>query len=269
MKAKSLLAAICFSLASGALLAQHPLVGTWEMVSVKGINAEGERFFIDTTTAREVKIITPTHYMLIACDVSGDSLQFNRTMAGTVKLEGDHYYENPTHASVQIFPNLKVDFRWKLRDGNFIQSGTIVRPDGKVITLEELIFRKVENAKAEPKNPAIGAWLQESGFYEEPGKKKAPTFASSDARLLLVTPSHWMRMDLKNNKFHQALYGTYSLSGDQIETTIDYASSPYFKKGSTRNFSQKVKGSTVYTVRKEVTTDGKTATFEDAYKKAP
>ncbi|HEY9490134.1 MAG TPA: hypothetical protein VIQ51_17480, partial [Chryseosolibacter sp.] len=53
--------------------AQHPLIGTWEMISVKGLDADGAPFFMDTTLARETKIITPTHYMLIAWDVDKDS----------------------------------------------------------------------------------------------------------------------------------------------------------------------------------------------------
>ena len=56
---------ICFLVLlflTGTLAAQkNPLVGTWEMVSVSGINAEGERFHLDNTTNRETKIpkITP------------------------------------------------------------------------------------------------------------------------------------------------------------------------------------------------------------------
>lgn len=110
---------------------QHPLVGTWEMISVKGISADGEPFFFDTTSVRETKIITPTHYMLIAWDVDEDSLMFNRTMAGQVSLDGNKYIEVPTQASVQIFENVQVDFFWKLEGNLFTQSGTIIRPDGK------------------------------------------------------------------------------------------------------------------------------------------
>src|SRR5690606_30405933 len=137
-------------------LEQHPLIGTWEMISVQGIDADGQPFFLDTTSARETKIITPTHYLLIAWDVDGDSLIFNRTMAGTVAFEGDRYIETPTHASVQIFENVKADFRWKLDGDVFIQSGTIVRPDGKKVVLEALKFRRVRDAASYPRNAAIG-----------------------------------------------------------------------------------------------------------------
>ena len=78
MKTPFALVAFLCGLALSAV-AQHPLVGTWNMISVKGIDADGNRFFLDTTSVKETKIITPTHYMLIAWDVESDSLIFNRT----------------------------------------------------------------------------------------------------------------------------------------------------------------------------------------------
>jgi len=86
------------------------------MVSIKGINVDGEPFFIDTTSVRETKIITATHYMLVACDVRGDSLLFNRSYAGAIKINGNHYEELPIQASVQIFDNVKTDFTWNPDD---------------------------------------------------------------------------------------------------------------------------------------------------------
>lgn len=264
MKAICFLATLLIFSASG--FAQHPLVGTWEMISGKGINAEGEKFSFDTTSVREIKIITPTHYMLIACDVSGDSISFNRTMAGTVRLEGDRYFEDPMHASVEIFPNLKVDFKWRLSGGKFIQSGTVVRPDGKTIVLEELVFRKVHSAKPQSKNPAIGTWNQISAFHTRAsdGKRKSD-FNPMDTRFLIVTPTHWMRMDLKNKKFESARYGTYSIESDRIQTSMEYASVP-FKKGDKQTFTQKTQGDLMHTEYEGQTTEGKDV-YESTFKK--
>src|SRR5688572_28962457 len=131
---------IFFVLTSANLWAQHPLVGTWEMVTIKGIDANGEKFSSDTSTIREIKIITPTHYMLIAEDVDGDSLVFNRCYAGAVKIDGDSYNEIPMVSSVPIFDNVKTDFKWKVVGDRFIQSGTLIRPDGKKVVLDELFF---------------------------------------------------------------------------------------------------------------------------------
>ena len=129
MKKISLLL-VFFLLTCAPLFAQHPLIGTWEMVTIKGINANGEKFSSDTSAIREIKIITPTHYMLIAQDVEGDSLVFNRCYAGTVKIDGEGYIEIPIVSSVPIFDNVKTDFKWKVVGDRFIQSGTLIRPDG-------------------------------------------------------------------------------------------------------------------------------------------
>ena len=145
-------------LCSFPLFAQHALVGTWDMVSIKGINADGQEFSIDTTTVRETKIITPTHYILIAMDVRGDSLVFNRSYAGTIRLDGNKYNEMPLQASVQIFDNVKTDFTWKVEGDIFTQSGTFTRPDGKKIVLHAMVFKRANR----PRTPII--WLSVPGL---------------------------------------------------------------------------------------------------------
>ena len=123
---------------------QHPLTGTWEMVSISGVNADGATFNLDTTTIRETKIITPTHYILIARDNENGDWKFNRCYAVTTKVDGGRYYEFPLISSEQIFQNVKTDFTWKVNENKFIQSGTIIRPDGKKIILDEFIFKRSE-----------------------------------------------------------------------------------------------------------------------------
>lgn len=246
--------------------AQHPLVGTWEMISVKGINAEGEPFFLDTTSVRETKIITPTHYMLIAWDVEGDSLIFNRTMAGRMRLEGNKYFEDPTQASVQLFDDIKVDFSWKVDGDIFTQSGTIVRPDGKVVTLEALVFRKSAHKKPERSNRAIGTWIQTASHSTTADGKTASSFNSGDKRLLIVTPTHWMRMDHKSQKFDGVFYGTYSLHDDSVTTVLTYSSYP-LKKGLKSGFRQSVEGSKLEIISPGQTPDGSAATVYDTFEK--
>ncbi|MGC1243694.1 MAG: hypothetical protein WA874_19015 [Chryseosolibacter sp.] len=250
---------------SAQVAAQHPLIGTWEMISVKGIDADGEPFSLDTTAVKETKIITPTHYMLIAWDVDGDSLLFNRTMAGQVRLEGEKYIEIPTQASVQIFENVKVDFTWKLEGDVFTQSGTIVRPDGKLIVLEALKFKRVTDVNPHSKNPAIGTWNQLSARYTTPDGKNNSSFNASDKRLLIVTPTHWMRMDHKNKEFDGVSYGTYTLERDSIFTTVDFSTYP--SSGEQVKFKQKVAGNKVHITSAGMTPEGERATFVDMLEK--
>lgn len=139
---------LAFSIALGyELYAQHPLEGTWEMVSIKGINADGEKFYLDTTSVRETKIITGTHYMLLARDKEGNRWTFNRCYAGTVKMDGNKYYEYPIMSSLRIFENVTTDFQWKVEKDRFIQTGTTapikrIEKQGDLITIDGISFRK-------------------------------------------------------------------------------------------------------------------------------
>lgn len=193
----------CIALTCLSAYAQknHPLVGTWEMVSIEGINADGKAFKLDTSDVRETKIITPTHYMLIAMDVRGDSLVFNRSYAGEVKIDGDRYLETPIAASVQIFNNVKSDFKWKVDGDIFTQSGTFIRPDGKKIILHSLKFRRLTPISAYPANPCLGTWAKRT--------QNSNAAAPGNSRFLFVTPSHWMEIGHTNGKFEYAMGGTH------------------------------------------------------------
>ena len=260
------LIAFAFVLIYSDSRAQHPLMGTWEMISVKGIDADGNPFFYDTTAVKETKIITPTHYMLIAWDVEKDSLIFNRTMAGQVRLENEKYIEIPTQASVQIFENVKVNFTWKLEGDIFTQSGTIIRPDGKSILLEALIFKRATHAKKNGRNPAIGTWSQLTDQYTTSDGTTNSTFDKADKRMLIVTPTHWMRMDHKNDKFDGIFYGTYSTRGNEIATSLDFSNRP-FKRGTVNKFTQKVNDNQLHITSTGTSPDGKPATFSGVWQK--
>jgi hypothetical protein len=251
------------------LTAQHPLFGTWEMVSIKGINADGEKFSIDTSTVREVKIITPTHYMLIAHDVQGDSLVFNRSYAGTIKLDGNKYIEYPTQASVQIFDNVKTDFTWKVEGDIFTQSGTLIRPDGKKIVLEALVFRRVKTPNSYPQNPAIGTWSQLSSSYTNfDGTKESHTNATT-TRFQIITPTHWMRISHRDKKFEHVMGGAYSIKDGKTYPTLLYRSGALnFTDLTTAEMSEQVKNDKLYVKGTMTGSNGKKFTWEDVFERS-
>ena len=255
---------------SFTLAAQHPLIGTWEMVSIKYINADGEKLSLDTSSVREVKIITPTHYMLIAHDVQGDSLVFNRSYAGTIKLEGNRYIEYPTQASVQIFDNVKTDFTWKVDGDKFTQAGTIIRPDGKKVVLEEMIFRRVKTTNSFPKNPAIGTWSQLSSSYTNfDGTKESHTNATT-TRFHIITPTHWMRISHRNKKFEHVMGGTYEIKDGKTYPKLVYKSGAIaaLASVSTVEISEQVKNDQLHVSGVVIRPDGKKFTWEDIFERA-
>ncbi len=245
---------------------QHPLVGAWEMVSIKGVDAEGRQFFIDTTTTRETKIITPTHYMLIAQDVQGDSLVFNRCYGGEVRVEGKKYIEIPTHASVRIFENLHADYSWRLDGDRFIQSGTVKRPDGKTVVLEEMIFRRVKSPQAYPDNPAIGTWALLSSASTDPSGEKERYDNKVISRLHIITPSHWMRITYRNNKFDSAMGGPYTLSNGKVYPVTTYGSVPN-ASGMKVEVVDKVSGNKLSSKGSGRMPDGSAFFFEEVYRR--
>ena len=243
---------------------QHPLVGTWEMISIKGVNASGEKFSNDTSSIREIKIITPTHYMLMAYDVEGDSLVFNRCYTGSVKFDGPNYHEYPILSSVTIFENVKTDYNWKVDHDKFSQSGTIVRPDGNKIVLEEMLFKK-HPATGGP-NPAIGTWKLISSVYTT---AEGTTHKDSNENLTafhIITPTHWMYMSSRNKTFEHAMGGGYTKQSDKFLLTLDYASFPKTLWGKTET-TNKVDGDTLTTKGISISQDGKKFTWEDVYER--
>jgi hypothetical protein len=245
---------------------QHPLFGTWEMISIKGINAAGERFSADTSTIREVKVITPTHYMLIAEDVESDSLVFNRCYFGTIQLDGDKYNEMPILASAPIFDNVKTDFTWKVVGDRFIQAGTFIRPDGKKIVLEELVFQRVKTSQSSPKNTANGTWkLLKSSSVTADGETHSDTDETVDA-YQIITPTHWMYVSSRNKKFEHAMGGAYAMTGDKYYPDLDFASFPKKLWGKTE-MTQKITGDKLHITGTSKFADGKKFTWDDYFEK--
>lgn len=263
---KRLTLALLFVTLAGQLFSQHPLVGTWEMVSVKGISADGEKFFRDTTSIREVKVITPTHYILIAHDVENDSLIFNRSYAGTVRLEGNKYMETPQISSLPIFDNVKSNFTWKLEGDRFIQSGTFTRPDGKTVILEELVFRRVKVEPSYEKYPAIGTWRQLSSRYTTIDGVDESHTNETATRFHIITPTHWMRISHRDGKFENAMGGTYTLKNDKTYPLVLYGSFYKFPIGNLV-MTERVEGDKLYVSGTGNSPDGRKFTWEDEFER--
>jgi hypothetical protein len=199
----------CFLLLSSyCATGQHQLTGTWEMVSIEGVNVDGEKFKLDTTTIRETKIITPTHYILIARDNENGNWKFNRCYSGQTKVDGSKYYEIPLLSSQPIFENVTTDFDWKIDGNNFIQSGSVTRPDGKTIILDKFVFRRSEIPPVSDQK-FVGSWQAENTGVKS---------------LLIITPTHWMFIEKQDEKFSKALGGVYNVKGKNAEFTVLYGS---------------------------------------------
>lgn len=225
MKALLLVTGLFLVVCASLVAQKHPLVGTWEVVSIKGTDVDGTKISLDGSQFKETKIITPTHYILFTERKQGDSLVFDKAIAGTVRLEGNKYIETPMYYSNPAHGKGKTDFTYRVEGDKFIQSGTFTTPDGKTGKLDELVFKKVKEAT--PANPqVVGVWnqLSSSGIASN-GDKWSHTNATH-IRFQIVSPSHWMVIRYKDNAFENAMGGTYRLEGNKIYPNVELSSYP-------------------------------------------
>ena len=249
--------------------AQNPLVGTWELVSIKATDTAGVKSSLDQSSVREMKIITPTHYMFISHKVVGDSLVFDRAIAGTIKVTGAKFVETPLHASDKSDMKIKTDFAWKVQGDKFIQTGTITLPNGKKIQLDELVFQRVTSPNAYTKNPSLGTWEQlSSGFTFENGQKDYHT-KSSAIRFQILTPTHFVRFNSRSGEFEHAFGGTYTIEGGAMVPTFTTASFRVNPADNSKSYlDQVVEGDILFIKGSTISGEGKeTFKWEDVFRR--
>jgi hypothetical protein len=264
MKTKYLFLAVML-LCSLHILAQ-PIVGTWELVSMKGTDFAGKSFTIDASMERVIKIITPTHYMLIAHGVKDDSLVFNRSHAGTVILDQDKYLETTQRASLNELILTKGAFSWKIEGDKLIKYGSLTREDGKTARLEELVFKRIKSKTSYPENPSIGAWDQLSSSYTTVDGKKGSHTRETATRFELITPTHMTRISHRNNKFESAWVSAYRMEGNKIYPELVLASFPA-NPADRLTFTQRVTADKLYVTGDLVFHNGARSTWDDVFQK--
>jgi hypothetical protein len=251
MKTRTLIFTLLFFGLALPLLAQNPLVGTWQ---------------IRNDTTMSIKIITPTHWMVFTEALKGDSSKFVRSHGGTYTLDDNKYIEHIDIASWDDYGKEKTDFTYKVSGGKFYQKGTVILGDGTVIPIEEA-WQKVVTAKAYPNNPGLGTWNQLSSTYtNQDGKKESHTKATA-TRFEIITPTHMMRISHRNKKFESAFGGPYTLTGNKMMPQAAF-SYPAFDKKNKVAFTQKVMGDKRYVHGTIIDAEGKLVlTWDDIFQK--
>lgn len=260
MKTKFLFIVILFCCSLPLFAQTNPLVGTWKVVSIKGTDADGKPISADGSQFVETKIITPTHYSLITQMKQGDSLVFAKAIAGRVQVEGNKYIEIPLYSSQGT--TSKAEFTYRKEGDKFIQSGVATHPNGQKNAFE-IVFQKAKETASS--NPMVGTWNQISSSGVNANGEKWSHTNATHIRFLTVSPSHYMIVRMKDNKFEDALGGTYSLQGNKFIPKFEMYS---LKRDESRQYdlTQEVKGNKLY--MKGILTDkeGK-HTWEDVYER--
>jgi hypothetical protein len=251
MKALKLSFTLLFLGCALQLFAQNPLVGTWEM---------------KTDSDHSIKIITPTHWMIFKETVTGDSSKYRAAFGGTYTLTPNKYVEHINLASWDDYGKEKTDFTYQVDGDTFYMKGTVIMGDGTVHSIDE-VWKKVSAAQSYPKNPSVGTWNQLSSTYTGgDGKKESHTNATA-TRFEVITPTHWMRISHRDNKFENAFGGSYTMKGNKLMPVLDFASFPY-DKNEKIEITQQVTGEKRYSKGLRTGSDGKmVSSFEDVFQK--
>lgn len=251
MKTKFFLFVFLFCCAL-SLSAQNPLVGTWQM------NNNGTRSF---------KTITPTHFIVFTDSTSGEKTEFIRSHGGTYKLKGDKYVETIDIASWEDYGKEKTDFIVRVEGDKFYQKGTLTASDGTVLAIDE-VWQKVKVDRPNTSNQGLGAWEQLSSSYTLPdGTKGADTNANA-TRFQVISPTHWIRINHRDDVFESAMGGTYTLVGNTVYPNLDFSSLP-IDKNLKYEIAQSLKEDKLY--QKGIAKDGsgrQVVQFEDIFQKA-
>lgn len=92
----------------------------------------------DMSQMRQLKILTPTHYMYIA--QSADGKTFIRAGGGTYSTEGTKYIESIDYSSGQGFLGTKATFEWRTEGDKWYHTGTVGEGEN-AIGIEEVYHR--------------------------------------------------------------------------------------------------------------------------------
>lgn len=115
----------CFFLATNTANAQvskNNLLGTWQLVSQKGVSG-GTPFSSDSSKTYEVKIITPNKFMFTVYDKDPDTLSMSAQ--GSVYINGHNYKETITHATSKdmvgpsfTYSSTVAGNKWRIKGGS-------------------------------------------------------------------------------------------------------------------------------------------------------
>lgn len=117
-------------------------VGTWHLQYRKMTSPDGKETTTDLSTARQVKIISPTHWMTIAQTSEDGRMKFQKSDGGTYSLNGDRYTEQS-----EFEEGVKTDFSVRLEGDKMMLAGTRSDGKGEKYGYEEIYQREKEIPK--------------------------------------------------------------------------------------------------------------------------
>lgn len=114
-------------------------IGTWKLISQKIMFIDGRSSTSDSSNHIQIKIITPTHFMLLSEVMVNGA---NACSYGHYTLNGNKYVEHIEYASYEINSTLQTDFTLRREGDKLYQSGIMTNSDGSRVHYDEVYIKE-------------------------------------------------------------------------------------------------------------------------------
>jgi hypothetical protein len=203
-------------LTSTVAFAQHPLTGSWKLMSATVIGKEGTKRELNSGNTHELLIFSPTHIASISEMVDPEGKKtFNQSMLGMYQLSGNTYTVMPLMASWQINAKEKAAFSFTIAGDIYRDHGTVTNPDGTINTVERT-YQRITLPPQET-GSVVGTWAITGDESKEKG-------------IQLITPTHMYYIGYKNDVFDYSIAGTFIRKGGKKEVAREWVSSDTINK---------------------------------------
>ncbi|QHT71128.1 hypothetical protein GXP67_32985 [Rhodocytophaga rosea] len=117
-------------------------VGTWHMISQKVTDPKGKTTKMQIDTIKQVKILTPTHWMFIKEHIKDGKKSFAGANGGSYTLNGTRYVEYLENAE-----DVQTDYTLEVKGNKLTMVGTLTTPDGQKTIYDEVYMRETPGNK--------------------------------------------------------------------------------------------------------------------------
>jgi uncharacterized beta-barrel protein YwiB (DUF1934 family) len=117
-------------------------VGTWHMISQKVTDPSGKTIKMEMDTIKQVKILSPTHWMFIKETIKDGKKTFAGANGGSYTLNGTRYVEYLENAE-----DVQTDYTLEVKGNKLSMVGTLTTADGKKYIYDEVYMRETPGNK--------------------------------------------------------------------------------------------------------------------------
>jgi hypothetical protein len=112
------------------------------MISQKVTNPKGKTTKTDMDTLKQVKVISPTHWMFVSETIHNGKKKFRGAAGGTYSLKGTKYVEELENAE-----DIQTDYVLEVKGNKLMMQGSLTTPQGEKFIYDEVYLRETTDNK--------------------------------------------------------------------------------------------------------------------------